>query len=74
MAKHHKSLSRKVRILEVFLSICSFCKRIQTNEGDWERLEKYISEHSEAEFSHGVCMECAKKHYPELLNLKKTSC
>ena len=44
--------------LKGLLCICSYCKRIRGNGKQWEQLEHYITEHSEAEFSHGVCPEC----------------
>ena len=52
----------RVKYLEGFLPICSFCKKIRTGE-DWKPIEDYIRKHSEAEFSHGFCEECGKKHY-----------
>ena len=50
-----------VRQLEGFLSICSYCKRIRTEEQSWEQMERYISGHSNAQFSHGVCPSCFEK-------------
>lgn len=58
-------LAKEVRILEGILPICSFCKKIRNSEGKWEILEKFVGEHSEANFSHGLCPECLKKNYPE---------
>ncbi len=55
-----------VKILEGLLPICAGCKKIRDNEGSWNQLENYISKHSEAEFSHGICPECAKRLYPDL--------
>jgi hypothetical protein len=57
-------LARRIKILEGFLHICAGCKKIQVQDR-WEQLEKYISEHSQAEFSHSLCPECMKKLYPE---------
>ena len=54
----------KVRTLAGLLPICSSCKRIRDDEGRWQPLEDYIREHSEAEFTHTICPECAKKTYP----------
>lgn len=54
-----------VRKLEGILPICSSCKRIRDNKGEWSQLEAYIRDHSEAEFSHGLCMECAQKMFPK---------
>jgi hypothetical protein len=51
-----------IRYLEGFLSVCSFCKRIRT-ENRWVPIEVYISQHSEAMFSHGLCPECRDKYY-----------
>jgi PAS domain S-box-containing protein len=60
----------KVKTLNGFLPICASCKKIRDDEGYWEQIEKYISEHSEAVFSHGICPECAKKLYPQLYKKK----
>jgi hypothetical protein len=66
LAEHERDLSRRVKILEGLLPICSFCKSIRNESGKWERLETFISRRSEAEFSHGVCPSCGVRHYPEL--------
>jgi sigma-B regulation protein RsbU (phosphoserine phosphatase) len=58
---------QEIQTLRGLIKICSFCKRIQNDQGGWERLELYIREHSEAEFSHGICEECSRTHYPGLL-------
>jgi len=47
-----------VRQLQGLLPICSYCKRIRNDENYWEQLETYVSEHSEASFSHGICPSC----------------
>jgi hypothetical protein len=59
-------LSKEIRVLRGILPICSFCNRIHTKDGHWVRVDAYIAEHSEAQFSHGLCPECAREHYPEL--------
>jgi hypothetical protein len=41
------------------------CKEIRDDKGYWNQLEKFITENSEAQFSHGICPECARKFYPE---------
>ena len=61
-----QALEKEVQTLRGILPICSFCKKIRTQDGEWESLESYISKRSEAEFSHGVCSECCKKNYPEI--------
>jgi len=56
----------KVRKLSGLLPICSHCKKVRDEEGYWNQIEAYIQEHSEAEFSHSICRECAKKYYPDM--------
>lgn len=56
----------QIKTLHGILPICSFCKHIRNDqEGCWQRLEEYVRNHSEAEFSHSLCPTCMKKHYPE---------
>jgi hypothetical protein len=55
-----------LKILKGLLPICASCKQIRDDKGHWTQLENYIHEHSEAEFSHGLCPECARKLYPDL--------
>jgi len=55
----------KVKKLSGFLPICASCKKIRNDQGYWTQIEAYIRDHSEAEFSHGICPECARKLYPE---------
>lgn len=54
----------KVKTLSGFLPICASCKKIRDDQGYWNQIEVYIRNHSEAEFSHGICPDCAKKLYP----------
>ena len=54
---------KEVKKLQGLIPICSICKKIRDDEGSWNQLETYISQHSEAQFSHGLCPECAEKHY-----------
>jgi hypothetical protein len=49
--------------LQGILPICSHCHRIRNDRETWDLLEKYITEHSEARFSHGVCPDCATTYY-----------
>jgi hypothetical protein len=55
----------KVKTLSGMLPICASCKKIRDDKGYWNKIEAYIEKHSEAEFSHGICPECAKELYPE---------
>jgi len=56
----------KVKTLSGLLPICAWCKNIRNDEGYWQAVEQYIGEHSTAEFTHGICPACLKKHFPEL--------
>jgi CRP-like cAMP-binding protein len=66
-------LSQRIRVLEKMLMnnigglipICMNCKNIRDVSGSWVKIEEYISDHSEADFSHGICPECLKKLYPK---------
>ena len=59
--------AKQVRILSGFLPICANCKKIRDDQGYWKQLESYISEHSEAQFTHGLCDQCAIELYGEEL-------
>jgi hypothetical protein len=65
LVDHAASLTREVRTLKGILPICSNCKKIRDEDGSWKQMETYISEQSEAKFSHGLCSECAEKLYPQ---------
>ena len=54
------------KILRGLLPICAHCKKVRDDQGYWTRIEDYISQHSEADFSHGFCPDCIEKHYAEL--------
>jgi len=60
-----------VRTLGGMLPICSSCRKVRDDKGYWSQIESYVSEHSSAEFSHGICPECEKKAYKELAKLTK---
>lgn len=55
----------EIQILRGFLPICSHCKKIKDDKGNWNQLELYIQNNSEAQFSHSLCPECAQTYYPE---------
>ncbi|OGQ94181.1 MAG: hypothetical protein A2521_05790 [Deltaproteobacteria bacterium RIFOXYD12_FULL_57_12] len=57
----------QIKTLRGILPICSFCKQIRDDKGYWNQLEQYVTEHSGAEFSHGICPKCLKEHYPEFV-------
>jgi hypothetical protein len=62
-ANQSRKLSAHVDLLEGMLPICSFCKRIRDKNNQWQILEKYITDRSDASFTHGVCPDCMKEHY-----------
>ncbi len=55
----------EIRTLQGILPICVHCHKIRNDQESWEQLELYIQNHSDAQFSHGVCPECMRTHYPE---------
>jgi hypothetical protein len=54
-----------IKTLKGIVPICSHCKKIRDDKGYWNQLEVYVQKHSEADFSHSICPECAKEHYPD---------
>jgi CheY-like chemotaxis protein len=58
----------EIKTLRGIIPICSHCKKIRDDQGFWQRVEKYVQAHSEAKFSHGICPECMKKYFPELID------
>jgi hypothetical protein len=55
----------EIRTLRGILPICSHCKRVMNDAGAWEQVEVYVRKHTLAEFTHDICPECAKQHFPE---------
>ena len=55
-----------IKTLQGILPICMHCHNIRNDNESWERIEEYISRHTDAQFSHGLCPKCMKKHYPEI--------
>ena len=56
----------EVKTLSGLLPICFHCKKIRNDTGYWEQIDSYISRHSEAQFSHGICVDCFAEHHPEI--------
>jgi len=67
-----KALS-EAKKLSGFLPICASCKKIKDDKGYWRQIEAYIRDHSEAEFSHGICPDCTKKLYGDILGEEEIS-
>jgi PAS domain S-box-containing protein len=61
-----KATLMKLKELSGILTICASCKNIRDDRGEWVRVEKYISDNTNATFSHGICATCVKKLYPDI--------
>jgi CheY-like chemotaxis protein len=75
LSGHVQELTRamdQVKQLEGIIPICMYCKKIRDDTDCWQQLEKYITEHSEALFSHGVCPQCAKEQMDLFRSMKNT--
>ena len=66
--KELKKALAELKTLKGMLPICSHCKMIRDDQGNWNEIDDYIRNHSEAEFTHGICPKCLKKHYPDYYN------
>jgi hypothetical protein len=55
-----------IRTLHGLLPICCYCKGVRDDAGYWQRVEDYVSEHTDADFSHGICPDCLETHHPEV--------
>lgn len=53
------------KFLREFIRICSGCKKVLNEQGEWQQVEVYIGKHYDVDFSHGICPKCAKKLYPQ---------
>ncbi len=69
IADLHTAL-REVKTLRGIVPICASCKKIRNDQGFWQQVEVYVSAHTDALFSHGLCPECAGKLYPSLAALQ----
>lgn len=65
---HIKAAFIQIRVLSGLLPICASCKDIRDEKGNWHRIEGYVRDHSNADFSHGVCPKCFAKLYPEYVD------
>jgi PAS domain S-box-containing protein len=66
IAKLQESLA-EIKTLRGILPLCCFCKKVRDDQGYWEQVDVYITEHSEANVTHGLCPDCLKEHYPEIV-------
>lgn len=61
---------REVKVLRGILSICAACKKVRDDQGCWNQIEQYMQAHTEAQFSHGLCPDCAERLYPDVMKDK----
>jgi len=76
LGKRNKELNQaieEIKELKGIIPICSSCKKIRDDGGYWHEVEVYVKNHTEAEFSHGLCPDCAKKIYPKSFKDKSES-
>ena len=66
-----KALS-EIKVLRGILPICSNCKKIRDDKGYWQDVAVYIRDHSEADFSHGICPDCIQELYPEQYDMMES--
>lgn len=69
VAKLQKTLG-EIKVLRGLLPICAHCKRIRNESGTWEAVESYVHKRTEAQFSHGICPDCIRKHYADYFPVK----
>jgi len=63
LIKNLQNALKEIKTLQGIVPICSFCKKIRDDKGYWSQVDAYVSQHTDAKFSHGVCPECIEKHY-----------
>lgn len=56
----------QIKLMEGLIPICSYCKGIRDDRGYWSTVEKFIKQHSDVEFTHGICDKCLQKHFPKV--------
>jgi PAS domain S-box-containing protein len=66
LIKELQDALKEIKTLSGFIPICAECKKIRDDEGYWQKLEKFIQDRSDAQFSHSICPECVDKHYPDI--------
>ena len=56
----------KIKLIEGLVPICSYCKGVRNDQGYWSTVEKFIKQHSDVEFTHGICDDCIRQHFPDV--------
>ena len=70
--KVYAKASHEIKTLRGIVPICSYCKQIRDDQGNWAQVEEFVENHTYAKFSHATCPDCAKKHYPDIFMEKET--
>jgi len=65
LVKSLKDALSEIKILKGIIPVCSYCHKVRNTEGTWDQMEVYISKHSEARFSHGICPSCTEKAHKD---------
>jgi CheY-like chemotaxis protein len=65
LIKELQDAMAKIKTLSGLIPICAWCKKVRDDKGYWQNVEQYIKEHSQADFTHGMCPDCQKKYFPE---------
>lgn len=60
-----QSAIEHIKTLKGIVPICASCKKVRDDKGYWQQVEAYLSRHTDVRFSHGICPDCLKTHYPE---------
>lgn len=69
LAQHRaEDATQQLQALHGIIPICASCKHVRTDAGEWQQIERYVRDHSDAEFSHGVCPSCAHRLYGDVLD------
>lgn len=68
-----RRLEEEIKTLKGIIPICAYCHKIRNDSEIWQQMESYISEHSEALFSHGICPKCSEKEMQKIHDMKTTS-
>ena len=65
LIKELREAMAKIKTLSGLIPICAWCKKVRDDKGYWQNVEQYVKEHSQADFTHGMCPDCQKKYFPE---------
>lgn len=63
------SALNRIKLMEGLIPICSYCKGIRNDQGYWSTVENFIEQHADVGFTHGICNQCMKQHFPEVAQI-----